>query len=112
VHSLRDALIDLRMLVEATLDFPEEEIDFLQKRRAGPARAAAANLARVMQRAHQGALLREGLHVVIAGQPMRQELAAQRAGRSRACDRDADRRHHPRRGAADHPDRRRAAARR
>src|SRR5436190_3505464 len=31
IHELRDALIDLRMLVEATLDFPEEEIDFLQK---------------------------------------------------------------------------------
>src|SRR2546422_8027630 len=31
LHQLRDALVDLRMLVEATLDFPEEEIDFLKK---------------------------------------------------------------------------------
>jgi tRNA modification GTPase len=70
VHALRDALIHLRMLVEATLDFPEEEIDFLQKADAqGQMERLQANLARVMQRAHQGALLREGLHVVIAGQP-------------------------------------------
>jgi tRNA modification GTPase len=70
VHALRDALIDLRMLVEATLDFPEEEIDFLQKADAqGQLDRLQANLARVMQRAHQGALLREGINVVIAGQP-------------------------------------------
>jgi tRNA modification GTPase len=70
IHALRDALVHLRMLVEATLDFPEEEIDFLQKADAvGQLERLQANLARVMQRAHQGALLREGLHVVIAGQP-------------------------------------------
>jgi tRNA modification GTPase len=70
VHALRDALIHLRMLVEATLDFPEEEIDFLQKADAqGQLERLQANLARVMQRAHQGALLREGIKVVIAGQP-------------------------------------------
>ncbi|GAB3767621.1 tRNA uridine-5-carboxymethylaminomethyl(34) synthesis GTPase MnmE [Ramlibacter monticola] len=70
IHALRDALIDLRMLVEATLDFPEEEIDFLQKADAqGQLDRLQARLARVMQRAHQGALLREGINVVIAGQP-------------------------------------------
>jgi tRNA modification GTPase len=70
VHALRDALVNLRMLVEATLDFPEEEIDFLQKADAqGQLERLQANVSRVMQRAHQGALLREGLHVVIAGQP-------------------------------------------
>jgi tRNA modification GTPase len=70
IHALRDALINLRMLVEATLDFPEEEIDFLQKADAqGQLERLQANVGRVMQRAHQGALLREGLHVVIAGQP-------------------------------------------
>lgn len=70
IHALRDALINLRMLVEATLDFPEEEVDFLQKADAqGQLERLQAALARVMQRAHQGALLREGLHVVIAGQP-------------------------------------------
>ena len=70
IHSLRDALIHLRMLVEATLDFPEEEIDFLQKADAsGQLDRLQATLARVMQRAGQGALLREGIKVVIAGQP-------------------------------------------
>ena len=70
VHSLRDALIHLRMLVEATLDFPEEEIDFLQKAdAAGQLSRLQSTLARVMQRTSQGALLREGIKVVIAGQP-------------------------------------------
>ncbi|RYF17866.1 MAG: tRNA uridine-5-carboxymethylaminomethyl(34) synthesis GTPase MnmE [Comamonadaceae bacterium] len=70
ILALKDALVHLRMLVEATLDFPEEEIDFLQKADAqGQLDRLQANLARVMQRAHQGALLREGINVVIAGQP-------------------------------------------
>jgi tRNA modification GTPase len=70
IHALRDALIHLRMLVEATLDFPEEEIDFLNKADAhGQLQRLQQTLARVMQRARQGALLREGIKVVIAGQP-------------------------------------------
>jgi tRNA modification GTPase len=70
VHGLRDALVHLRMLVEATLDFPEEDIDFLQKAdAAGQLAALRAQLAAVGQRARQGALLREGIKVVIAGQP-------------------------------------------
>jgi tRNA modification GTPase len=70
IHTLRDALIHLRMLVEATLDFPEEEIDFLQKAdAAGQLARLQAQLAAVQQRARQGALLREGIKVVIAGQP-------------------------------------------
>lgn len=70
IHALRDALIHLRMLVEATLDFPEEEIDFLQKADAeGQLAALQAQLGAVQQRARQGALLREGIKVVIAGQP-------------------------------------------
>ena len=69
-HTLRDALIHLRMLVEATLDFPEEEIDFLQQADArGQLSRLQDNLARVMQKTQQGALLREGVRVVIAGQP-------------------------------------------
>ncbi len=67
---LRDALIHLRMLVEATLDFPDEEIDFLQKADAsGQLVKLELLLAQVMQRSRQGALLREGIKVVIAGQP-------------------------------------------
>jgi len=70
IHTLRDALIHLRMLVEATLDFPEEEIDFLQKADAtGQLVKLQTQLAAVQQRAKQGALLREGIKVVIAGQP-------------------------------------------
>jgi len=70
IHTLRDALIHLRMLVEATLDFPEEDIDFLQQADArGQLTRLQAQLASVMARAHQGALLREGIKVVIAGQP-------------------------------------------
>lgn len=70
IHALRDALIHLRMLVEATLDFPEEEIDFLQKADAqGQLNRLQETLRVLMQQASQGALLREGIRVVIAGQP-------------------------------------------
>ncbi len=70
VHALRDALIHLRMLVEATLDFPEEEIDFLEKSDArGQLDRLQQALQAVLQKASQGALLREGITVVIAGQP-------------------------------------------
>ena len=70
VNALRDALIHLRMLVEATLDFPEEEIDFLQKADAqGQLDRLQLGLQTLMQKAAQGALLREGITVVIAGQP-------------------------------------------
>jgi tRNA modification GTPase len=70
IGRLGERMLQLRMLVEATLDFPEEEIDFLEK--AG-ARAQLdgleATVAQALARARQGALLREGLRVVIAGQP-------------------------------------------
>lgn len=70
IHSLRDALIHLRMLVEATLDFPEEEIDFLRKADAqGQLDRLRAGLSQVQAEARNGALLRDGLRVVIAGQP-------------------------------------------
>ncbi|HEX7640376.1 MAG TPA: tRNA uridine-5-carboxymethylaminomethyl(34) synthesis GTPase MnmE, partial [Burkholderiaceae bacterium] len=70
VDALAARIVHLRMLVEATLDFPEEEIDFLE--RAGARRQLAeirAQLEAVMARARQGALLREGLRVVLAGAP-------------------------------------------
>jgi tRNA modification GTPase len=70
IHALVEDVINLRMLVEATLDFPEEEIDFLE---AADARGKLARirerLAAVLADARQGALLREGLSVVLAGQP-------------------------------------------
>ena len=70
VHALVDGLIDLRMLVEATLDFPEEEIDFLQRADAlGRLSRLRAELAALLAQARQGALLREGLDVVLVGEP-------------------------------------------
>ena len=70
VTQLAQRIVDLRMLVEATLDFPEEEIDFLEKARARERLdAIEASVAEALARARQGALLREGLRVVLAGQP-------------------------------------------
>lgn len=70
IEALRDALVTLRMLVEATLDFPEEEIDFLVQADArGRLGRLHQQLASILDQARQGALLREGLRVVIAGQP-------------------------------------------
>jgi len=70
VGGLRDGLIQLRMLVEATLDFPEEEIDFLEQADAlGKLRRLLARVAALLDRSRQGAILREGIKVVLAGQP-------------------------------------------
>ncbi|GAB3407953.1 tRNA uridine-5-carboxymethylaminomethyl(34) synthesis GTPase MnmE [Massilia agilis] len=70
VHKLVDQTINLRMLVEATLDFPEEEIDFLEKSNArGQLAGIIESLGHVFKQAAQGALLREGLNVVLVGQP-------------------------------------------
>ena len=85
IHALVDALIELRMFTEATLDFPDEDIEFL---RAGDvvAKLAAirATLAQVLARAQTGALLREGLTVVLVGSPERRQVEpAQRARRAR-----------------------------
>ncbi|WP_153101562.1 tRNA uridine-5-carboxymethylaminomethyl(34) synthesis GTPase MnmE [Paraburkholderia hayleyella] len=70
IHALVNDVITLRMLVEATLDFPEEEIDFLEAANARDKLAyIRERLAQVLVDARQGALLREGLSVVLAGQP-------------------------------------------
>ncbi len=70
IGALDEQLARLRMLVEATLDFPEEDIDFLQQADAtGQLRAITTQLQRIARGAHQGALLRDGITVVIAGQP-------------------------------------------
>jgi tRNA modification GTPase len=70
VAQLAARTVDLRMLVEATLDFPEEEIDFLEKANArDKLDAIVAQVAAALARARQGALLREGLRVVLAGPP-------------------------------------------
>jgi tRNA modification GTPase len=70
VEALAAHTVRLRTLVEATLDFPEEEIDVLQQADArGQLVVLANDLAALLAQARQGALLREGLRVVIAGQP-------------------------------------------
>ncbi|AHK17140.1 tRNA uridine-5-carboxymethylaminomethyl(34) synthesis GTPase MnmE [Thalassolituus oleivorans] len=70
VHSLLDQLIQLRIYVEAAIDFPEEEIDFLSDGKVSAMLAdVEAELAAVMREANQGAILREGMNVVIAGRP-------------------------------------------
>ncbi|HEV7575381.1 MAG TPA: tRNA uridine-5-carboxymethylaminomethyl(34) synthesis GTPase MnmE [Caldimonas sp.] len=70
IDALAEMLIELRLLVEATLDFPEEEIDFLVASDAqGRLVRATAGVDAVLARARQGALLRDGIRVVLAGQP-------------------------------------------
>ena len=70
IEALREQIVGLRMLVEATLDFPEEEIDFLERADArGRLERIAVALDAVLDTARQGALLREGVQVVLAGQP-------------------------------------------
>ncbi len=70
IAALLAQLTHLRMLVEATLDFPEEDIDFIEQADAkGQLQRLQARLEAVMQKAQQGAILREGIKVVIAGQP-------------------------------------------
>lgn len=70
IHELTRALIELRALVEATLDFPEEEIDFLKQSDAEERlQRVRQQLDTVLDASRQGSLLREGIHIVLAGQP-------------------------------------------
>jgi tRNA modification GTPase len=70
VGGLAATLLELRLLVEATLDFPEEEIDFLEAAQARERLAACGTaLEDVRRAARRGALLRDGITVVLAGEP-------------------------------------------
>ena len=70
VRALVGELTELRALTEATLDFPDEEIDFLQSADAfGRLERLRERLARVFERAQQGRLLQGGISVVLIGQP-------------------------------------------
>lgn len=70
IHELVEALIHLRIYVEASIDFPEEEIDFLNDGKvATDLSTIETKLEQVFKEARQGALVRDGMHVVIAGRP-------------------------------------------
>ncbi|WP_432471423.1 tRNA uridine-5-carboxymethylaminomethyl(34) synthesis GTPase MnmE [Amphritea sp. HPY] len=70
VHQLVESLTQLRIYVEAAIDFPEEEIDFLADGKvAGDLQLIIDQLGEVKQEARQGSLIREGMNVVIAGRP-------------------------------------------
>ena len=70
IDGLVDALIELRMFTEATLDFPEEDIELLRAAdAAGKLTRLRERLTAILARSRQGSLLREGLHVVLIGQP-------------------------------------------
>jgi tRNA modification GTPase len=70
IHALVEALIQLRIYVEAAIDFPEEEIDFLADGKVlGDLLQIIDQLEAVQNEARQGSLLREGMSVVIAGRP-------------------------------------------
>jgi tRNA modification GTPase len=70
VNDLVEKLVRLRMLVEATLDFPEEEVDALQRGdAAGQLSGLQTQLVELQQAAGRGVLLRDGMNVVIAGAP-------------------------------------------
>lgn len=70
IHELVEALIHLRIYVEASIDFPEEEIDFLSDGKvARDLDSIITKLASVFKEARQGALVRDGMRVVIAGRP-------------------------------------------
>src|SRR6267378_1058024 len=70
IGNLEKRLVELRMLVEATLDFPEEEIDQVDREEAhGRLRRLQEEVDRSLARGRQGSVLRSGLQVVLAGQP-------------------------------------------
>ncbi|HSC75801.1 MAG TPA: tRNA uridine-5-carboxymethylaminomethyl(34) synthesis GTPase MnmE [Pseudomonadales bacterium] len=70
INTLVEKLVHLRMYVEAAIDFPEEEIDFLADGKvAAQLSGLRTELDNILHNARQGALMREGLQVVIAGKP-------------------------------------------
>jgi len=70
VNQLVESTIHLRMYVEAAIDFPEEEIDFLADEKVvNDLKKIISQVETVQSQAHQGSIIREGMRVVIAGRP-------------------------------------------
>ncbi|MDO8694265.1 MAG: tRNA uridine-5-carboxymethylaminomethyl(34) synthesis GTPase MnmE [Sheuella sp.] len=70
INTLSTSIVQLRMLIEATLDFPEEEIEFLEKYQARQKLDVMLDdIDNIISQSRQGMVLREGLHVVLAGEP-------------------------------------------
>lgn len=70
IDALDAQMVELRMLVETTLDFPEEDVDAVDRAQAGARLSRLrAELARALAQGRQGSVLRSGLQVVLAGQP-------------------------------------------
>jgi tRNA modification GTPase len=70
IHDVVARLIDLRTLVEATLDFPEEEIEVSDRQRCGSKLVSLLQqVSRISELAKQGSILREGAQVVLVGAP-------------------------------------------
>ena len=70
IHSLVDAITQLRIYVEAAIDFPEEEIDFLSDGKvSADLQAIIHQIKDIQKKARIGRLLRDGMQLVIAGQP-------------------------------------------